>query len=156
MCPFLICVLVFQGTKRRKRRTSKPIRETVGESSTIPDENEAGNMRMQLRKKKVVLSNVDENCDGIDETCNDFLMDDNNGSDEDYNGEDGKDTMNRRKVPRGTKRPATKTDKPSQRRKKASDEADPINKEPAKKKFSHSTRRNRRTGTIIFQIMSPY
>eukprot|EP00268_Persea_americana_P030402 TRINITY_DN2942_c0_g1_i2.p1 TRINITY_DN2942_c0_g1~~TRINITY_DN2942_c0_g1_i2.p1 ORF type:complete len:764 (-),score=187.86 TRINITY_DN2942_c0_g1_i2:522-2813(-) len=134
-----------EGTKGRKRRTSISVQETVEKSSTISEENEAGDMRMQLRKRKAVLSHVDENGDGIEENSNINIMDDKNGSDNEYNGKDGEDTMKRRKVPRRTKGPETKTDKPSQRRKKASHGADPINKEPAKKKFCHSTRRNRRT-----------
>eukprot|EP00268_Persea_americana_P030406 TRINITY_DN2942_c0_g1_i6.p1 TRINITY_DN2942_c0_g1~~TRINITY_DN2942_c0_g1_i6.p1 ORF type:complete len:764 (-),score=189.94 TRINITY_DN2942_c0_g1_i6:515-2806(-) len=134
-----------EGIKSRKRRTSTSVKETVGKSSTISEENEAGDMRMQLRKRKAVLSHVDENGDGIEENSNINIMDDKNGSDNEYNGKDGEDTMKRRKVPRRTKGPETKTDKPSQRRKKASHGADPINKEPAKKKFCHSTRRNRRT-----------
>ncbi|XXG53753.1 hypothetical protein AAC387_Pa03g1800 [Persea americana] len=134
-----------EGIKGRKRRTSTSVKETVGKSSTISEENEAGNTRMQLRKRKAVLSHVEENGVGIEENYNINLMNDKNGSDNEHNGEDGEDPMKRRKVPRRTKGPATKTDKPSRSSKKASDGADPIKKEPAKKKFCHSTRRNRRT-----------
>lgn len=129
-----------ESTVGKKRKASK--NKTVVRSSAVSVENEAGNAPMQLRKRTAVLSPVDEVEDETEETSDTSVID----GDNDYNEEStAKQKVPRKNVSR-TKTPATETEteKSGSRRKKASDKAEPTNKDPPKK-FSHSIRRKRRT-----------
>ena len=53
--------------------------------------------------------------------------------------------LQKKRAPRKSKKPEAENGKPVRKRKKANEAADQLTKEP-RKKFSHSTRRNRRCG----------
>ncbi|XP_024161101.1 transcription factor TFIIIB component B'' homolog isoform X2 [Rosa chinensis] len=67
-----------------------------------------------------------------------------NSSDYDGNEDGEHNTERRKKAPRKSKVPVSENEKPVQKRKRTKKAPDEPTKEPTKKKFSHSTRRNRR------------
>lgn len=93
---------------------------------------------------------VDEsNGDAQDDEC---LYPEPNSS---INGEDGDDesrdesTLENKKATRKSNASKCKDGKPSRKRKGAEEASDKLKEEP-KKKFSHSTRRSRRCGKVLF------
>ncbi|XP_062018061.1 uncharacterized protein LOC133734423 isoform X1 [Rosa rugosa] len=67
-----------------------------------------------------------------------------NSSDYDGNEDIEHNTERRKRAPRKSKVPVSENEKPVQKRKRTKKAPDEPTKEPTKKKFSHSTRRNRR------------
>ncbi|KAI3989218.1 hypothetical protein MKX01_033254 [Papaver californicum] len=92
---------------------------------------EIGKSSRKLRNKVVAA----------DETSEDFTVNENDDNDEAFNG---KDTPNLKNTCQTLKKLAPGLEKTGSGRKKAAEGSETLDKEPPKKKFSHSTRRNKR------------
>ncbi|KAK9129800.1 hypothetical protein Sjap_010287 [Stephania japonica] len=120
------------------------------ENFTIGEGNEAAEPKMKLRKRRNTSSaefqenGSQVNGDIIEDVTSDSLMDQglNNSDGDDYDYEE-EETPGLKKAPKRSKKPAAKK---TVRRSKKAEEAGKSNENPPKKKFSHSTRRNRRQG----------
>ncbi|XP_058088840.1 uncharacterized protein LOC131235608 isoform X2 [Magnolia sinica] len=138
--PTVLKVSVGKTRSRKVKGNSQGDQDETPVSSAV-EQYEAGNSSRQLRKRTAIQSTIDDIEDENYEPPNSSAMDECNDSDDDYRAED---RPKKKGAPRATKGSAAETDKPVRRRRKASEEPDPVNKDPPKKKFSHSTRRNRR------------
>ncbi|XP_077244286.1 uncharacterized protein LOC143884543 [Tasmannia lanceolata] len=128
-------------TSTGSKETGKAQPQTVKEISQGVEEIEARRSSRQLRKRAAIHAPADEIENGADEASNNSMMDGDYGINEDYRGEDPPE---QKRAPRKPKRPAAENEKPVRRRKKVSEEPDPVIKQSPPKKFRHSCRRNRR------------
>lgn len=95
---------------------------------------EIGRSSRQLRNKVVPLV-------ATDEIAEDFTVNENDDNDESFNGNDNPNLKNTCQT---SKKLAPGLEKTGSGRRKAAEGSETLNKEPPKKKFSHSTRRNKR------------
>jgi transcription factor TFIIIB component B'' len=117
-------------------------------TATASEENEGGKSSRKLRKR-VAFQLIDEPDDEANDNGSLSAEPPSNSSvdeDEDYDDEFRVESKSQKKrAPRKSKKPEAENGKPVRKRKKANEAADQSTKEPPKK-FSHSTRRNRRCG----------
>ncbi|XP_059433730.1 uncharacterized protein LOC132166893 isoform X2 [Corylus avellana] len=113
-------------------------------TATAVEENDGGKSSRQLRKR-VAFQLIDE-VDDEDNENGGFCAEAPSTSnvDEDYDdGNRAESTSQKKRAPRKSKKPEAENGKSVGKRKRANEAADQSTKKPAKKKFSHSTRRNR-------------
>ncbi|KAK9286556.1 hypothetical protein L1049_014955 [Liquidambar formosana] len=137
------------SAKSRKRKTSavSDISWKPQKSSTAGEENEYGESSRQLRKRRAVHDLVNDSEDGTHdnggfptEPPSNSVIDEDENHDDEYKVEN---TSRKKRAPRKCKKPVAENEKPVRKSKKANEVPDQSTKEPPKK-FSHSTRRNRR------------
>lgn len=116
--------------------------------SPVGEEIEHSKTSRKLRKK--VSHQLDEPEDGVDENRNSSNEPSSNC---DVHG----DSYNKNEIPKGVRgkktstkssKPSSDNEKPTRKRKDANKAVPDLQAEKRPKKFSHSTRRNRRQGTI--------
>ena len=91
----------------------------------------------------------------VDEPGNDTNEDSLNAENSsDFNGNEDREhnTVRRKRAPRKSKIRVCENEKPVQKGKRTKKAPDESTEEPTKKKFSHSTRRNRRHGKYSFWV----
>ncbi|XP_059664922.1 uncharacterized protein LOC132311172 [Cornus florida] len=141
--------VVIQRANHRKRKTntiSDPLVEHQNDSSSV-QENVVRRSARQLRKRINVCELVDESEDeGHDdadfpaEGTNVSVIDEDHENDTEYHVEN--ESRNKR-VPRKSKKPVAEKNKPARKHNKANEVTVQSTKKPPKK-FSHSTRQNKR------------
>ncbi|KAL4615834.1 hypothetical protein ACB092_07G155500 [Castanea dentata] len=126
--------------------TASNLPQKQKQSATAGEENDGGKSSRKLRKR-VAFQLIDEQDDGAND---DFSAEPPSNSsidedeDEDNNDEYKVESKSQKKrAPRKSKKPEAENGKPVRKRKKANEAADQSTEKPPKK-FSHSTRRNRR------------
>lgn len=139
-----------QGSKSGTRKAfteSFPLRKHTA-SSTSSEGIEGGKSSRQLRKQSAQQL-VDEPVDEAYEppSISNTDIDEDDGEDENRENSPSQ----KKKAPRKCKKPLPESDKPVRKRKKANEAPDQATKVPPKK-FSHSTRRNKRRGKRIFLV----
>ncbi|KAM4089137.1 hypothetical protein ACB094_07G126500 [Castanea mollissima] len=126
--------------------TASNLPQKQKQSATAGEENDGGKSSRKLRKR-VAFQLIDEQDDGANDDVsaeppsNSSIDED---EDEDNNDEYKVESKSQKKrAPRKSKKPEAENGKPLRKRKKANEAADQSTVKPPKK-FSHSTRRNRR------------
>ncbi|KAJ0010440.1 hypothetical protein Pint_34749 [Pistacia integerrima] len=129
--------------RERKASTTSNLSQRSNESSLVSEEHKGDKSSMKLRKRVAAPQLVDE---PDDETHDSFTAEPlSSNVDEDVvnNGYRVESKAQKKRAPRKSKKPVPENEKPVRKRKKSNEESDHSTKEPPKK-FSHSTRRNRR------------
>ena len=149
-CSFIISLFLSQNAKNRKGKasTASNLPQKRKKSAKASEENEGCKSSRQLRKR-VAFQLIDEPEDEANDDSSFSAEPPSNSSvdeDEDYDDEFRVESKSQKKrAPRKPKKPEGENGKPVRKRKKANEAADQSAKEPPKK-FSHSTRQNRRCG----------
>lgn len=110
---------------------------------------------MKLRKRVAAPQLVDE---PDDETLDSFTAEPPSSNVDEDVGIDGhrvESKAQKKRAPRKSKKSVPENEEPVQKRKKSNEASDQSTKEPPKK-FSHSTRRNRRRGDCTFCLIINY
>ncbi|KAF5194423.1 Transcription factor TFIIIB component B'' like [Thalictrum thalictroides] len=136
--------------KIHPRSVEELSQETLDERPSIAADKgiESGKPSRGLRKRSIAPVLADEMEDGTEkvdphaEPSNHSLVDED--VDDDGGDQCREDTSCRKRAAKKAK-PAEQNEKTGRRRKKSVEGPDALSKEPPKKKFSHSTRRNRRS-----------
>lgn len=140
--------------RKRKASTVSNLYQRSNESSWAGEEIEGGKSSRQLRKKIAVPELLDEPDDEVHKNGSFTAEPPSSTVDEDEGAVDGSKVQNasrNKRAPRKSKKPVTENEKPVRKRKKTNEASDKSNEDPPKK-FSHSTRRKRRTGNCHFWV----
>ncbi|KAJ0077619.1 hypothetical protein Patl1_36484 [Pistacia atlantica] len=129
--------------RERKVSTTSNLSQRSNESSLVSEEHKGDKSSMKLRKRVAAPQLVDEPDDETHDSFTAEPLSSNVDEDVGNNGSRVESKAQKKRAPRKSKKPVPENEKPVRKRKKSNEESDQSTKEPPKK-FSHSTRRNRR------------
>ncbi|XP_031252235.1 uncharacterized protein LOC116110139 isoform X2 [Pistacia vera] len=129
--------------RERKASTTSNLSQRSNESSLVSEEHKGDKSSMKLRKRVAAPQLVDEPDDETHDSFTAEPLSSNVDEDVGNNGSRVESKAQKKRAPRNSKKPVPENEKPVRKRKKSNEESDQSTKEPPKK-FSHSTRRNRR------------